>query len=185
MPTIRLTNNHRRAIHRRLTHGKFDAEQKKIDDLSGELGMAIYREILGKDFNKLQKLPENWFGMKADILVMFGGETVSLRLPKKSRFPKFMNHYGIVAKFDGRHEYTKRHQKIAALISDLEKKKAALNAQIEGVLFSATTLNKLCELWPEVCDLAREVVKAPVATNLPAIQFDKLNKQLGLKGKAK
>jgi hypothetical protein len=197
--SIRLTNYTREQITNAvLTHRFSEATETLIADRAA-FAEEIYSDVYRKsDRERMASLPNGWLPEEDQINVQFGDQRGyesldyrghlygSLNKTRKAgakgdpTFRRVLNkHYRRCAKVYGDdHRLTKKYHELQASQKELFRQYEEAKRQVEAAVASASTINKLVEVWPEVEPFARAFDTAPL--KVPAIPTDKLNKLLDL-----
>jgi hypothetical protein len=188
MNNIRLSTTVREQIRRALLSTRFDKRTKELEAAQDKLARDVYETAYDQTTRrKMNALPEGWLPETKSVWARFGCIDFHRELPDKKRlrvpFEKH-GHYGSSAALlavDADHVLSKRHQDIRKELDAIQRERNDLTREIDAVLFSVTTANKLVDVWPEIRKTVEDICKTYVASsNLPAPRVEFLNKTLGL-----
>ena len=95
--------------------------------------------------------------------------------------PGFVGSHTINA-YDANHEFSRRAVELQGVREDLVKEISSMRISTRATLDSATTVQKLISIWPEVEVFAAPFLKSKTADEalLPVVARERLNKALGL-----
>ena len=176
---MRLTNEHRAAIRRQVIGDRFQKRQREIDDRRKSIADRIYERALTEAQRKaMVDLPESFFAWRTTISLQLGAEYTNLTMSEQRPIP-YDRHRNTFAALGARDPITKEYQETTRDARRLRVDEREMFANVKSVLDSVTTDNRLIEEWPEIEKIVRRVVQ-PKTKLLPAVQMEKLNKELGL-----
>ena len=175
MATVKLTTYHRDLIMGRLMEHRFSKEERQLVELENKIADLVYNAAFTKKERSLMaSLPEGWLNTRRNVYFAIGSgsNTVVMNFLDKGerRFPKDRASNVLIVVEPGS-RIAELHEEYAGNDKALMEAKKAARAQAHAVLYSATTLNRLIELWPEV----KRFTSGIGPTQLPAIQTDQLN----------
>lgn len=198
MASTRLTQSARDQIASAVLLHRF---QEPVDALIADRAAfadEVYNDIYRKsDREKMAALPKGWLPETNAINVQFGdqrgyeilqfsghfyGKLGSVRTPSDNKrverraFSK--NVHGCVKVYDTGHRLAVKHTALDQRYTELKAEFEAAERQVKAALSSATTVNRLVEMWPEVEPFARKFDASPL--KVPSIPTDQLNKLLDL-----
>lgn len=177
----RLTKEMRKEIKGQLLSDKFAKRKSVIADKLQAFALKVYEtKFTFGERRILNRLPDGWFREEAYVGARLGHFDFHISLNKKRlRVPYETSHYMLAVAND--HPLTKTYAELKEEQNAIEKEEAELKREIDAVLFSVVTANKLVEVWPEIKKKVTQVCKTFEDTaNLPAPRVDFLNKTLGL-----
>lgn len=176
---MRLTNQHRQAILRRVIGDRFEKQLEQIEKSLTELADRVYVEKIGDQNHQLmERLPESYFTWEDYISLRFGEAYTSLKMSKQLPIP-YDAHAGTFAVFNATHEFSETYRRLRNEKQQVKVAEREIRTQAQAVLGNVTTDNRLIEEWPEIEKIVREVAQ-PTVKLLPAVQMEKLNRELGL-----
>lgn len=196
--STRLTNTTRDQITSAvLTHRFREPVDALIADRAA-FAEEVYNDVYRKaDREKMAALPKGWLPETNAIGVQFGdqsgyvslyfgghfyGRLRSVRTPgdekqiERRAFSK--NVHGCVKVYDADHRLAVKHTALDRRYTELKAEFEAAERQVKAALDSATTVNRLVEMWPEVEPFVRPL--GTPSPKVPAIPTDQLNKLLDL-----
>jgi hypothetical protein len=196
--STRLTNSIRERIATAVLTHRF---REQVDALIADraaFAEEVYNDVYRKsDREKMAAISKGWLPETTAINVQFGdsrgyeslqfsgkiyGKLGSVKSKddgksiERRAFSK--NVHGCVKVYDADHRIAKKHAEIHQRYEDLKADYEAAQRQVEAALNSATTINRLVEMWPEVEPFARSFDASPL--KVPSIPTDQLNKLLDL-----
>lgn len=184
--SVKLSTHHRNNIRKTLLLDKFAARREANKKRLQEIAERIYRQVFPEHLEaKLNEVPETWLPRVNQICFRVCAEHHMVDLDRWVRVPyeKLWNSGHTVCLVNllppdpialAYVEY--RDEKMR-----LEKEESKVSDEINAVLYSVTTANKLMQVWPEIKPLVERICGAPQTVNLPAPRVDHLNQLLGLK----
>lgn len=176
---MRLTNQHRQAILRRVIGDRFEKQLKQIEEDFTSLADLVYAEIIEKqNLQLMNKLPESYFSWSDYISLRFGEAYTSLKMSKRLPIP-YDAYTSTFAVFTTTHSFSETYQRIKNEEHRINAEERKIRAKAQAVLDSVTTDNRLIEEWPEIEKIVRQVAQ-PTVKLLPAVLMEKLNRELGL-----
>lgn len=198
--STRLTNTSRERIaHAVLTHRFQEPVEALIADRAA-FAEEVYNDVYRKaDREKMAALPKGWLPETNAINVQFGetgrsyeslqftgaiyGGVATTRKPddKREKIERraFSNRvHGCTKVYDANHRLAKKYADLDMRFTDLKTAFEAAKRQVELAIASASTINRLVEMWPEVEPFARSFDNQPL--KVPALQTAKLNEILDL-----
>ncbi len=196
--STRLTNTTRDQIASAvLTHRFREPVDALIADRAA-FAEEVYNDIYRKaDREKMAALPKGWLTETAAINVQFGdsrgyesvqfsgkiyGKLGSVKTKddgksvERRAFAK--NTHGCARVYDADHRLARKHADLGRRFEELKAAFEAAERQVNAALDSATTVNRLVEMWPEVEPFVRPL--GTPSPKVPAIPTDQLNKLLDL-----
>jgi hypothetical protein len=198
MSTRLTTHLRERITNAVLTHRFNEAVEALISDRAA-FAEEVYNDVYRKtDREKMAALPEGWLPTEGQINVQFGdhrgyesldyrghlyGPLNKARKPGGKADPvirRALNkHYRHCAKvYDADHRLSKKYEDLQARQKELCRQYDEAKRQVEAAVNSASTINRLVEMWPEVEPFARSFDASPL--KVPSIPTDQLNKLLDL-----
>lgn len=199
--STRLTNTIRERIALAVLRHRFSESIEALIADKATFADEVYCDLYKKsDREKIDALPAGWLPEEASIGVKFDntrwnyeniyfsgcvyGKLSRTRAPQEKSDPaprrrvlhKHSN--GCVKVYDEGHRLAKKFAALKEREAELEAAIVAAERQVNAALESATTINKLVEIWPEVEPFARQFDKSPI--KVPAVPTEQLNKLLDL-----
>jgi len=180
MATARITNILRQQIHDAAMKNAFAAEKAQLEADWKAFSLKVYDKIVAKkDQALIEQLPRElfWRTSSKEALIapnVKAHDRLTLKFDKDMAFPQSWQYRRGEAVVDAKlhAEFRKLEDRKDAIEASEEELKSSINQ----VLYSATTVAKLLEVWPEsdpfIPDWAKNVVKN---TNLPAVCVSGLN----------
>ena len=112
---------------------------------------------------------------------MIGWKPTPQREQKKWHFPPGYN-WGTLAKYEAQHEFADRCAKLQGDREDLKSEMSSLRTQTRATLDTASTIQKLIVIWPEIEAFASPFLQEEkaAAVLLPVVARERLNDALGL-----
>ena len=160
MASTKLTNLMRDGIHRALMNRVFVERRAEMRNRENALALAVYNHAYDKETQeKMAALPTNFFPQYSTIAAEFNQRFHSLELPdQKPVSYDYNTHYRrCVTQFDGDHHLTHEYQQWKKASDQLDEDIRKLEAETRAILVSCGTVKRLCEIWPEVCPLLKEL----------------------------
>ena len=155
---------------------------------SGWPGMSDYFKVeLAGQVTKFDRYEGMAEGYRANHSELVGFKEVPSREQKKWPFqPGFSGSYAINV-YDANHDFSKRATELQGKRKDLKDEIASMRASTRATLDSATTIQKLIMIWPEVEAFASPYLQQETAAAaiLPVVARERLNDALGLPPSAK
>ncbi|KVH64452.1 hypothetical protein WS89_03990 [Burkholderia sp. MSMB1072] len=178
---VKLSNHVRDQIIANAMKGAFEKEKKAVAKQLQDLAMACYRsQVSEEEETAARRAPVEFLTMSNAVTLNFRDENGSriayysnVDLPKIVPFKRgggtFLNisNKSLVAKRDA---YQRAHD-------ELEAKFDELRTSIRGMVYSATTVKKLLDIWPESVNFLPHNLEKP-APALPAVIATDLNNAL-------
>jgi hypothetical protein len=185
--TTKLNDNHRRLIRNRLLAGKLAKREADLKQYKAGLALKIYdTSYSGTQRLHMESLPEGWLKTVKIIKARLGGIDFGSELPDGMTVRVPASGYGyqnessfLLSELHGplAEEAVKLDQEGKSIVADKER----LTHEINSVLHSVTTANRLVTVWPEIKEIVDEVCRTyAVNANLPAPCVTNLNRDLGL-----
>lgn len=117
---------------------------------------------------------------------MIGWKPTPQREQKNWHFPPGYS-WGTLAKFEAQHEFSDRCAKLQGDREDLKSEMSSLRTQTRATLDTASTIQKLIVIWPEIEAFASPFLQEEkaAAVLLPVVARERLNDALGLPPGAK
>lgn len=136
-------------------------------------------EFAGQD----QKL-DRYDGFEAgyhENATMIGWKATPQREQKNWHFPPGYS-WGTLAKYEASHPFSERCAQIQGEREDLKSEMSSLRAQTRATLDTASTIQKLIVIWPEIEAFASPFLQEEkaAAVLLPVVARERLNDALGL-----
>lgn len=194
MASTKLTNWIREQIVADLMAHRFTKACDKLVKDRAALAVKVYRDFYPRALlAKIEALPEGWLVSDNDIHASFSGRVDGLpfnggvygavgkyRTSTEAVSRPFLSKdYGrVVAVYDAAHPLAVLHAELSARQNEIVTQIDAAKRQAVAAVNSATTINRLIELWPEVEPFARKHESAKVP--LPALPTSELNALLDL-----
>lgn len=193
----KLTTWMRECIVKDLLKHRFGRAAQEFVALKSALALDVYHDVFSEDERKaMAGLPRGWLPEVAKLGVQFGdgrnyvelsfnGATYgaiagvlpeglgAFNMPVPNR-----NEHGCAKVYEATHAFSERYDALKGRQSDLEREIDTAKRQAEAAIMSASTINKLVTLWPEVEPFT--VRHVPKAAPLPALPTSELNALLGL-----
>ena len=181
MASTRLNSDMKRKIRARLIGDQFKKRRDAANKREQALAMAVYRHVFPpNDRRRMSRLPEGWLPTRELVKVELAGKVVGLHSGTRLRVPESKT-FGVIAQYDAKSSFSREWTDIEAERRAIADDESRLKAEIDAVLNSVTTDNRLIEKWPEAAKIVREVVSSMTGKGgVPAVQMGKLNKKLGL-----
>lgn len=200
MASTRLNKTMRETIQARVISNAYDKRESEIKErkvkLTDDVYASVYTKKLldemillgaqgGLKFSKDGKIEKTGLFLTtvAKITVNFGGrrsDSLSLSDIKLIGGNHLTGYPQTFTSFDEDHVLTKTFIKLMEDEQSCIKEKVESLAQVEGILYSVNTIEKLIEVWPEVEKFTHDLSNQIVIKNLPMIQMATLNAKLGL-----
>lgn len=174
---MRLTRDMRDSIRADLLTEKFRESRELHTEQGFKLAMNIFKDVYGKHMTQIEAIPEGWLPTITSIRVKFGASFTRLSLPAPLAVPND-DMVKCDAVYEASHKFSQAYEK---LVNDKEiqaEQRAKLYNEIGAVLLSVTTTAALIAAWPEVEPYVKR--HTPNAVQLPAVQIEDLNRNLGL-----
>lgn len=199
--STRLTNTIRERIALAVLRHRFsDSIEAMIADKAA-FADEVYCDIYKKsDREKISALPAGWLPEEHRVGVKFDntkfsyenidfsgcvyGKISRTRVPQEKSEPAprrrvlTKHSHGCAKVYDEGHRLAKKFVALKEREDELKVAIVAAERQVNAALESATTINKLVEIWPEVEPFARQFDKSPI--KVPAVPTEQLNKLLDL-----
>lgn len=195
MASTRLTKSMREDIVKALKKRAFKDRRETVREMESDLAMAVYHDLYSiKELEHMEALGNEFFECEGQFRVRFGTigsswNDTRLRFAydeeerqyKRHRFGH--QHRYTVANYDASHRLSEQalvwHKAKEKLDENLQK----LEAELEAILETCTTLKKFHALWPEAKVVTEEMglkeTYLSASEMLPAIPRD-MNCVLGL-----
>jgi hypothetical protein len=139
------------------------------------IGDAIHEHLVGKTvLDALTSVPPDFLIKSTRAAVRIAGQDYDVPF-SGSRPIKRGSFLGVI---EGSHRLAEEWTSTNSDVSALRASRKAAGAEIGAVLDSVTTLKRLQEVWPECSPFVYGL--GVVASSLPAVQVENLNKALGL-----
>ncbi|MGN8188598.1 Nmad5 family putative nucleotide modification protein [Burkholderia sp. 22088] len=178
---VKLSNHVRDQIISNAMKGAFEKEKKAVAKQLQDLAMACYRsQVSAEEEAAARRAPEEFLTLSNTITLAFrdenGSRTAyysSVDLPKIVPFKRGGGTYLTISdkKLNAKKDaYEKAH-------AELEEKFDELRNSIRGMVYSATTVKKLLDIWPESVNFLPANLEKP-APALPAVIATDLNNAL-------
>ena len=186
-PSARLTHKARREIRDLILRNRRTEEKIDTKPMMHQLAEDIYKNLLGDDYKKIQKMPKNWFPSQAYIGVNFVGvdSYAAIDFANNMELPFPFHAYQDRVKLAKTHKLHKQFVKIKKIESDFRLKENELHEQIWIKLCQVNTTRDLIKAWPEIADVVRQVVDIPFVEENIVLDTADINQSLGLSVKAK
>jgi len=138
-------------------------------------------ELAGQmtEFDRYDGMAE---GYRANQSELVGVKEVPTREQQKWPFqPGFSGHYAVNT-YDASHDFSERASVLQGQRKDLKDEIASMRASTRGTLDTASTIQKLIVIWPEVEAFAAPFLQQETAAAaiLPVVARERLNDALGL-----
>jgi hypothetical protein len=182
--TIKLNESLRRRITAKLMDNKFSGREKSIEDEGYALAQEVYRSAFSaEEFKLLLSLPYDWMAQENGFRCRLGGFDDRLHFSGDKRLPMpHARNFAFLVNHDHGHPLTERYCKWRESKRSIREEKEKLSGEIRAVVYSATTVNKLITIWPEIKDVVLTICNVVYEDpNLPAPKISYLNEALGLK----
>lgn len=210
MTSTRLNADIRQALHDDLLGYRFKDTVADLRRDWALLAEAVYNDIYPSDVQaRMQSLPKGWLPTQTYVQVQFATSTVQLTFTGNKRqygyslsddekrafaivyppqvdavlhlFPEHQSNGATVKLYEAREPLATRYELLsrrhADFVNDLKAAHKATAQAVKG----ATTIEALIAAWPEVEPFAKKYLGVqPASRQLPVVQRDVLNKQLGL-----
>ena len=196
--SVRLTNSIRDKIIQDLIDHRFTKEAEELAKKRARFAKKVYNDVYSEyQRRKMNALPDGWLPVKNSVKVKFGSEidqcyaSGELYLPHISRrqfvevvkgwlVPTCDDGYNVIKKqYEHGDSFTKERNALENAKLELRDKIEETYRNAKAAVYSATTVNKLINAWPEVEPFVRKYIKTE-GTSIPAIKVEKLNAMLGL-----
>lgn len=184
--TIRLTNEHRSTIAKRLLEHRFQKQQDEYEQAMVQLAEDVYADLYPQDLlDKLKALPAGAFPMRSEFTVTFGSEWCHLEFRERKKGEReerlfFYEHRNSAIKvYEARSPFADRYHKIQHVMKQVREECRSAKAATMAILSKPSTLNKLVEIWPEVAPFTADIGNGPACVAL-AIPIPEINKALNL-----
>jgi hypothetical protein len=193
----KLTTWMRECITKDLLKYRFGHAAQEFAALKSALALDVYNDVFSdKERKAMAELPRGWLPEVSKLGVQFGDgrnyvevsfngatygsiagvfpEALSVVLmPVPSR-----NEHGCAKVYEATHPFSERYDAIKRKQADLEREIDTAKRQAEAAIMSASTINKLVTLWPEIEPFT--VRHVPRGAPVPALPTSELNALLGL-----
>lgn len=193
MASTRLTNYIRDRIRQALIKRTFDPRKKELTETEHALGRAVYNDLYSAEVQmQMHRMPEGFLPTACGVQVKFGDSFVQVnwdsadaarRIAARRIADKHDIRGRAAAKvYEPDHQLTKEFQKLQQLHKQFDDEMYEARRQINSLLGSCTTVEKLIRTWPEVEEFAKPFLgkDAGVPSTALAIPIADLNKILGL-----
>lgn len=194
----KLTNWMREGIVKAALRHRFASAAATLVADRASFAQEVYADLYSAaDRRKMAALPAGWLPEEDHIHVQFGDgrgyEQVSfsgaiygsitkmLEDPIERVFHRaqYQHRNGCAKVYEPHHPLVVRHAELKARAKDLENQIDVAQRQTEAAIASASTVNRLTELWPEIAPFAAMYSDQPRAP-VPALPTAQLNAMLGL-----
>lgn len=166
----------------------FKERYKGHDINTRALADALFTQEYGKAETIAKKLPAGWVSRKSNITIQcdgFGWNKLSI---KHSCLPLSSNRLGpqfhSEVKVDHSHKLYKHAAALAAEYAELESDREQLHSKLSALVYSANTVARLLELWPEAQLFMPQQMASGSTALVPVGLADEVNKLLGINRKA-
>lgn len=185
MSVSRLSDEDRRQIISKLLDHRFDADRKVLKGQETELGLKIYRSVVSPSVEaEVRKLPDGWIEYTNNIYAKIGSSiesfTLAVSVPKKASWGSWRT---IVAVIEAREPLADEFQELEAARSALRAKEEEASGAARSLVYKASTLKRLLEIWPEVKPFTSHISGQSQRNkdrDLPVVQVGTANALLGL-----
>jgi hypothetical protein len=179
--STRLTNAIRNIICDRIIAHRFDKEFNDLIDDEKKLGDEVYKIMYTEDqIKKMNDLGQGFFNYDDDVLLHLDGEWRSLKLTESKPFGYRTERLSFSSNDESK-SIGARLRKHFNKKKDLEEKKRKNRREVNSVLASFTTLEKLITAWPEVKSLVEDLKNPAVVVKTNAIMIPIAELNLALK----
>lgn len=145
----RLTNDIRRVIKERAVKFATDSKFKEIDRKRMEFGEKVYDAIVGPYLNEMEKLPEGFFKKQDEIDFYLEGGYRKIHFKEEKLIPhRYLSSKGLMV--GNSWNFSVEFLAIEDEYDIAKKTRTTLEKQIDVVLDSVTTTDRLKRVWPEV-----------------------------------
>jgi hypothetical protein len=173
---IRLAVYMKDSILMALTEHAFKTRDDALTAEKVELGKKVYEQMYTAEERRLMaKLPADFLGTEHYQRVKFGGDYTNLPLGGEHRVA---NGRGAPV-FSASHEFTDIYRDIDKREKLLAQEKKQARVEAKAKLNSASTVQRLIDIWPEVRPFAEPYLKTK-KTTLPVPVNDVLNRKFNL-----
>lgn len=186
---MRLTNEIRNIIISKAMSVAFDAREKAQAKAITILADAVYQHEYGAIEKIANKLPGDWCDDDHHVYIEAAGfhwrgdrdgkVYNGLKMSKSRRVPRYQSNKPI--KIGGAHPLNDQAQAVAEEHAALLRDREAMRTKLRAVVYSATTLPKLLEVWPECQKFVPTDLKPAARALVPVELVTELNSALGLK----
>lgn len=198
--STRLTNTLRERITASVLTHRFQEPVEALIADRAAFAEEVYNDVYRKaDREKMAALPAGWLVDDVDFGIQFGdgrgfetvnfsgsfyGDVYRARKPRKDDDKRvtrrLLNKHrsGCVKVYDAAHRLSQKCAVLKERRDELDRQYRDAKRQVEAALASASTINRLVEMWPEVEPFARSFDALPL--KVPAVPTDKLNELLDL-----
>ena len=160
MASTKLTNLMRDGIHQALMKRAYVERKEDLQERERVLAAALYEHVYEAETQaKMAALPDSFFCQSGVVGAEFNGKfgRLSMRDYKPISYLHSRSHTPCLAQFDGDHRLTHGYQQWKKESDQLDEDIRKLEAEARAILNSCTTVKRLCEIWPEVCPLLKEL----------------------------
>lgn len=172
--TKAIRENMREAVLNHAFQAKEEAAKKELI----AAGVALYMSVHTDYLPIMQRLPSGFLYSSDRFDVNIGGQQHRVQLDKTRlmTYESRSEYYPIEANNSFAIDYLRANDKV----SDVDNQRSQKFREVTAILESVRTFKKLWEVWPEAKPLLEKFETKPPAAFLPAIQFDRINAELGL-----
>ena len=164
---------------------KFKEREKAHEIDTTMFADALFTHEFGETEKLAKALPESWANFKGQVTLCCdgygfhksGSKHASLKLSKQRRGPRYLDDITITKK----HPLYKQACGLAEDYAKIEKEKEELESKLYQLVYSANTVAKLLELWPEAKQFVPAEVGRATTSLVPVGLADEVNKLLGIK----
>jgi hypothetical protein len=185
--TVKLNDTHRAAIRRTLISDKFHQREGRVKNLRATLALELYNDNFdAEQQTKMRELPRGWLPLVRSVQARIGTVDFGNELPGGTPLPVPYNYHAhgentrCLKVYGAEHHFAGQLIEILEEERDIKTEKERLTGEINGVLYSVTTSNKLVTVWPEIRSVVENICRTITTANLPAPRVADLNKALGL-----
>jgi hypothetical protein len=172
----KLTNVMRDSICAKLLAHATDARKAEHKEAGTALAIEILQDVLGDSYKRLASAPTGWLPTTTHVEVRVGDmgwnriECDAMPIPDSKKG-------GCLQVYDATSKFGEKVMAYGAEARAMVVDRNKMQSEINAILRSCGTVNKLLETWPDVRPFLN--IAAPVKA-LPMVRIDVLNGKLGL-----
>lgn len=172
--TKAIRENMRQAVLDHAFNAKLEKAQKQLVIAADALYMSHHGEYL----ETMQKLPSDFLYASRYMDTNIGGQRHQVCLSGK----KLMSYESGCSRivFEASNPVAIAYLQANDKLKDIRNQLDTMHNKVTAILESVRTFEKLWEIWPESKPILEKFETKPPVAFLPAIQFDKINAELGL-----
>lgn len=182
MATIRLTNDIRRVIVKRLNEHAFDKREAALLAEEHALAAKVYDAIYPAKHQKtMTALPKGYLPTRNEVTIYVGGARIGLDLSEERVCGCNTERFAVAAS----DPLGKAALDFAKKKETLADERSAAGREARSVLNSVTSVGKLREVWPEIDAFVKDIGPESRPVTALAKPIAALNRSLGLPPGAK